>query len=95
MSLLITIDTDPDFTPKDAVPAPERLISGNPFFKTWAQDASKGEKVLTGVWEATPGGSIIRSRGPPTNSATSFQVSWKSRRRAVRRRPIALVTASS
>lgn len=55
MSLLITIDTDPDFTPKDAIPAPERLISGNPFFKTWAQDASKGEKVLTGVWEATPG----------------------------------------
>ncbi|MDX8536014.1 cupin domain-containing protein [Mesorhizobium abyssinicae] len=55
MSQLITIDTDPDFTPKDAVPTPERLISGNPFFKTWAQDASKGEKVLTGVWEATPG----------------------------------------
>ncbi|ANL31599.1 cupin domain-containing protein (plasmid) [Rhizobium phaseoli] len=51
MSLLVTIDTNPDFTPKDAVPGPERLISGNPFFKTWAQDASKVEKVLTGVWE--------------------------------------------
>jgi len=37
------------------VPAPERLISGNPSFKTWAQDASKGEKVLTGVWEAVQG----------------------------------------
>ena len=55
MSLLITIDTNPDFTPKTSVPNPERLISGNPSFKTWAQDASKGEKVLTGVWEATPG----------------------------------------
>src|SRR5207244_4781398 len=55
MSLLIAIDTNPDFAPKKAVPAPERLISGNPSFKTWAQDASKGEKVLTGVWEATPG----------------------------------------
>jgi uncharacterized cupin superfamily protein len=49
MSLLITIDTDPNFTPKEALPAPERLISGNPSFKTWAQDASKGEKVATGV----------------------------------------------
>ncbi|MBB4195957.1 hypothetical protein GGE45_006019 [Rhizobium aethiopicum] len=55
MSLLVTIDTDPNFTAKEATPAPERLISGNPLFKTWAQDASKGEKVLTGVWEATPG----------------------------------------
>jgi uncharacterized cupin superfamily protein len=55
MSLLITIHTDPAFAPKEALPTPERLISGNPSFKTWAQDASKGEKVLTGVWEATPG----------------------------------------
>jgi uncharacterized protein len=55
MSRLITIDTDPDFAPKEALPAAERLISGNPSYKTWAQDASKGEKVLTGVWEATPG----------------------------------------
>ena len=55
MSLLITVDTNPAFTPKEALPLPERLISGTPSFKTWAQDASKGEKVLTGVWEATPG----------------------------------------
>ncbi|RUV60041.1 cupin, partial [Mesorhizobium sp. M5C.F.Ca.IN.020.14.1.1] len=50
MSLLTTIDTNPAFTPKEALPLPERLISGTPSFKTWAQDASKGEKVLTGVW---------------------------------------------
>ncbi|HEV2901389.1 MAG TPA: cupin domain-containing protein [Pseudaminobacter sp.] len=55
MSLLITVDTNPAFTPKEALPLPERLISGAPSFKTWAQDASKGEKVLTGVWETTPG----------------------------------------
>jgi uncharacterized protein len=55
MSRLITIDTNPGFAPKTSVPDPERLISGHPSFKTWAQDASKGEKVLTGVWEATPG----------------------------------------
>jgi uncharacterized protein len=55
MTLLVTIDTNPYFAPKNSLPDPERLISGNPSFKTWAQDASKGEKVLTGVWEATPG----------------------------------------
>ena len=55
MSLLITIDTNPDFAPKEALPTPERLISGAPSFKTWAQDASQGDKVVTGVWEATPG----------------------------------------
>lgn len=41
MSLLVTIDTDPNFTPMDAVPGSERLISGNPFFKTWARPASE------------------------------------------------------
>ena len=55
MSLLVTIDPNPTFTPKPALPLPERLISGAPEFKTWAQDDSNGEKVKTGVWEATPG----------------------------------------
>lgn len=55
MSKLIALVTAPEFTPKDAVPLPERLISGNPSFKTWAQDESKDGKVLTGIWEATPG----------------------------------------
>jgi uncharacterized protein len=55
MTLLVTIDTNPDFAPKEALPTPERLISGSPSFKTWARDASRQDKVLTGVWEATPG----------------------------------------
>jgi uncharacterized protein len=55
MSLLVTIDPNPDFAPKESLPVPERLISGNPSFKTWAQDASRQDKVQTGVWEATPG----------------------------------------
>ena len=55
MSLLKTIDPAPSFEPRQSKALPERLISGDPSFKTWAQDASKGEKVLTGVWEATPG----------------------------------------
>ncbi|WP_257165081.1 cupin domain-containing protein [Bradyrhizobium sp. SRS-191] len=55
MSLLIPIDTNPTFTPKDGLPLPERLISGSPEFKTWAQDDSRGEMIKTGIWEATPG----------------------------------------
>ena len=55
MSNLIAIDPNPSVAPKEWQAAPERLISGTPSFKSWPQDASRGEKVLTGVWEATPG----------------------------------------
>lgn len=55
MSLLKTIDPNPSFAPRENLPLPERLISGNPKFKTWAQDVARGEMIHTGVWEATPG----------------------------------------
>ncbi|MFF4508138.1 carboxylesterase family protein [Streptomyces sp. NPDC001401] len=55
MSLLKTIDRNPAFAPQESGPLPERLISGNPTYKTWAQDAAHGETIKTGVWEATPG----------------------------------------
>jgi uncharacterized cupin superfamily protein len=54
MALLTTIDTDSDFAPTETLPTPALLISGAPSLETWAQDASQGEKVLTGLWEATP-----------------------------------------
>ncbi|SDA90207.1 cupin domain-containing protein [Mesorhizobium qingshengii] len=55
MSLLKSVDTNPAFPPRESKALPERLIAGDPAFKTWAQDAAKGELVHTGVWEATPG----------------------------------------
>ena len=55
MSLLKTIDTDPTFAPRESKALPERLIAGDPAFKTWAQDVSMDDMVHTGVWEATPG----------------------------------------
>ncbi|MGV2107152.1 cupin domain-containing protein [Agrobacterium vitis] len=55
MSLLKTIDANPTFTPKESKALPERLISGDPAFKTWPQDVCRGEMIHTGVWEATPG----------------------------------------
>lgn len=57
MSLLIKLDTAPTGEPKHSKAAADRLISGDPSFKTWAQDESLAGsgKVRTGVWEATPG----------------------------------------
>ncbi|PZM15023.1 cupin domain-containing protein [Rhizobium tubonense] len=55
MSLLKLIDTNPQTVPRESKPTAERLVSGDPSFKTWVQDASRDDSVLTGVWEATPG----------------------------------------
>jgi uncharacterized cupin superfamily protein len=53
--LLIKIDTDNLPEPKYAKPGPDRLISGDPAFTTWAFDEGKSGRVKTGIWEATPG----------------------------------------
>jgi uncharacterized protein len=55
MSLLITVDPNPTTPPKESLPDPDRLLEGNPSFKTWALDASRNDAVKTGVWQATPG----------------------------------------
>lgn len=55
MSLIVTLDHNPTFTPRHALPQPDRLIAGSPEFLTWAMDESQGGKVKSGVWQATPG----------------------------------------
>lgn len=60
---LIPIDTAPGFAPKESKCAPDRLISGDPSYKTWDLDAAMAEaarwgRIRTGVWEATPGVTI-------------------------------------
>ncbi|MFB4373148.1 cupin domain-containing protein [Agrobacterium tumefaciens] len=55
MPLLKTIDTHPAFEPKASKALPERLISGDPSFKTWPLDEARNGTVHTGIWEATPG----------------------------------------
>lgn len=52
--LLKTIDPAPAFAPDIAQARADRLISGSPEFRTWAQDTAR-ENVRTGVWQATPG----------------------------------------
>ncbi|KGF69396.1 cupin [Hoeflea sp. BAL378] len=49
------IDHNPTFAPKESVAAPDRLISGDPHFKSWPMDEAKDGTVKTGVWEGTPG----------------------------------------
>ena len=64
MPLLKTIDPNPAFAPRENRPPQDRLLSGDPLLKTWAQDAAHGDTVHTGVWEATPG--VTRSiKGAP------------------------------
>ncbi|WP_293867456.1 cupin domain-containing protein [uncultured Alsobacter sp.] len=58
MSLLTTIDTNPSAEPKISKALPERLVAGDPTFRTWAQDSSRDGTVRTGVWEATAGETI-------------------------------------
>ena len=36
-------------------PAPERVVSGNPVFRTWTLDARDNDTLFSGVWESTPG----------------------------------------
>jgi len=62
MSYLVTVDTRPTTTPVETKAAPERLVSGDPTFLTFALDvsreAAKDGKVRTGVWQATPGETV-------------------------------------
>jgi len=55
MSLLTTIKTKDlgEGVVKKALP--DMLIAGDPTFTSWNQSESKNGKVMTGVWEATPG----------------------------------------
>ncbi|WFR96464.1 cupin domain-containing protein [Rhizobium tumorigenes] len=40
--------------PEIGVPAADRVLSGNPQFRTWSLDEAEGG-VYAGIWEATPG----------------------------------------
>jgi uncharacterized protein len=39
--------------PEDGAPAPDRLVAGNPRFRTWNVEEADG--LYAGLWEATPG----------------------------------------
>lgn len=62
MPLLVTVNTRPETTPVESKAAPDRLISGDPSYLTWALDACREDAtngpVRTGVWQATAGETI-------------------------------------
>lgn len=40
--------------PEEGAPAPDRIVSGAPSFKTWNVEEADGG-LYAGIWEATPG----------------------------------------
>lgn len=47
---------DLDSTPSEAgAPSADRIISGNPAFRTWTLDTRDDATLFSGVWESTPG----------------------------------------
>jgi uncharacterized cupin superfamily protein len=40
--------------PEEGAPAPDRVISGDPMFRTWNREETP-DGIYAGIWEATPG----------------------------------------
>ncbi len=57
MSNWISFDTT-GIQPEEGAPVPERIISGNPTFKTWNLEEAAGG-LYAGIWEATLGAWMI------------------------------------
>lgn len=53
MNRYIPVETN-GIEPEHSRPAPERVISGDPVFRSWNADEAEGG-LYTGIWEATPG----------------------------------------
>ncbi|WP_237154308.1 cupin domain-containing protein [Oryzibacter oryziterrae] len=41
--------------PDDGGPDPARVVKGNPRTRTWLIEERDGDKIYSGIWEATPG----------------------------------------
>ncbi|OBQ89453.1 MAG: cupin domain-containing protein [Mesorhizobium sp.] len=53
MSAFLALDPE-TVEPEAGAPTPERLISGDPKFRTWNVEERDGS-LYAGIWEATPG----------------------------------------
>ncbi|RUV94122.1 MULTISPECIES: cupin domain-containing protein [unclassified Mesorhizobium] len=53
MSAFLAVDPE-TVEPEAGAPTPERLISGDPKFRTWNVEERDGS-LYAGIWEATPG----------------------------------------
>lgn len=41
--------------PELSRPEADRLVEGDPVHRTWNLETAQGDKIFSGVWEATPG----------------------------------------
>lgn len=41
--------------PEIGAPDPEKLVAGDPVFRTWSLDENEAEGLYSGIWQATPG----------------------------------------
>jgi len=55
MTLTVFPETLEPATAESGAPAAERVIDGEPAFRTWTLNESADGKTFAGVWEATPG----------------------------------------
>ena len=62
MSNLIVFDLANPGTPKESKALPERLVEGDPSYRTWEQDIVDGGRIRSGIWEATPGATLSMGR---------------------------------
>jgi uncharacterized cupin superfamily protein len=53
MSQFLRISTQ-DVAPETGAPAPDRVLAGEPSFRTWNVEEQPGG-LYAGIWEATPG----------------------------------------
>jgi uncharacterized cupin superfamily protein len=67
----VSIDTSVE--PEGGTPAPDRLISGAPKFRTWNVEEAEGG-LYAGIWEATPGnGASNTMNGSSVISSPGFR----------------------
>lgn len=55
MSNIILFDLHNPGIARESQALPERLVEGNPSYKTWEQDNVGNGRIRSGIWEATPG----------------------------------------
>jgi uncharacterized protein len=44
-----------DIEPEDSAPPADRVVKGDPRFRTWTVEEADDGALISGVWEATPG----------------------------------------
>lgn len=55
MTGLVVFDLENPGTPKESKALPERLVEGDPSYRTWEIDTVDNGRIRSGIWEATPG----------------------------------------